>query len=73
MAELPLIRRSLIEHEALVSEAGVPELLRRTGWLKVFRSEESLANAARDLIAPGSMASMAKFSTARRLRRANLI
>ena len=49
MAELPLIRRSLIEHEALVSEAGVPELLRRTGWLKVFRSEASLANAARDL------------------------
>jgi D-amino-acid dehydrogenase len=31
MAELPLIRRSLIEHEALMSEAGVPELLRRTG------------------------------------------
>jgi D-amino-acid dehydrogenase len=45
MAELPLIRRSLIEHEALIAEAGVPELLRRTGWLKVFRSEETLANA----------------------------
>jgi D-amino-acid dehydrogenase len=52
MAELPLIRRSLIEHEALVSEAGVPELLRRTGWLKVFRSEASLANGARDLDGP---------------------
>ena len=49
MAELPLIQRSLIEHEALVSEAGVPELLRRTGWLKVFRFEQTLANAARDL------------------------
>src|SRR6202161_465861 len=49
MAELPLIRRSLIEHEALVSEAGVPELLRRTGWLKVFRSEASIAHAGRDL------------------------
>src|ERR1700680_3861556 len=49
IAELPLIRRSLIEHEALISEAGVPELLRRTGWLKLFRSEETLANAARDL------------------------
>src|ERR1700722_8244495 len=47
MAGLPLIRRSLTEHEALVSEAGVPELLRRTGWLKVFRSEASLANGAR--------------------------
>ena len=49
MAELPLIRRSLIEHEALMAEAGVPELLRRTGWLKLFRSDATLANAARDL------------------------
>ena len=49
MAELPLIRRSLIEHEALIAEAGVPELLRRTGWIKLFRSEQTLANAARDL------------------------
>src|ERR1700735_1655467 len=48
MAELPLIRRSLIEHEALISEAGVPELLRRTGWIKLFRSEASLAAAVRD-------------------------
>jgi D-amino-acid dehydrogenase len=48
MAELPLIRRSLIEHEALVAEAGVPELLRRTGWIKLFRSDATLANAVRD-------------------------
>ena len=43
MAELPLIQRSLVEHEALIAEAGVPELLRRTGWLKLFRSQASLA------------------------------
>ncbi len=49
MAELPLIRRSLPEHEALIAEAGVPQLLRRTGWLKLFRSEASLASAARDV------------------------
>jgi len=49
MAELPLIRRSLVEHEALIAEAGVPELLRRTGWLKLFRSDASLANAVRDV------------------------
>ena len=48
MSEWPLIQRSLVEHEALIAEAGVPELLRRTGWLKVFRSEATLANAARD-------------------------
>jgi D-amino-acid dehydrogenase len=49
MAELPLIQRSLVEHEALIAEAGVPELLRRTGWLKLFRSETNLAKAARDV------------------------
>jgi D-lysine oxidase len=48
MAELPLIRASLIEHEALIAEAGVPELLRRIGWLKLFRRDASLANAVRD-------------------------
>ena len=49
MAELPLIRRSLIEHEALIAEAGVPELLRRTGWIKLFRSEATLAKRCADL------------------------
>src|SRR5271170_7594573 len=49
MAELPLIRRSLIEHEALIAEADVPELLRRTGWIKLFRSEASLSGAVNDL------------------------
>src|ERR1700731_1778709 len=49
MAELPLIRRSLIEHEALMAEAEVPELLRRTGWIKLFRSEATLASAVKDL------------------------
>src|SRR5260221_13996545 len=49
MAELPLIRRSLIEHEALIEEANVPELLRRTGWIKLFRSDATLATAASEL------------------------
>src|SRR5712675_1792709 len=48
MAELPLIRHSLIEHEALIAEAGVPELLRRTGWIKLFSSDATLAKAVRD-------------------------
>src|SRR6202047_485069 len=48
MAELPLIRRSLIEHEALIAEAEVPELLRRTGWIKLFRSDATLAGAVAD-------------------------
>jgi D-amino-acid dehydrogenase len=49
MAELPLIRRSRIEHEALIAEAGVPELLRSTGWIKLFRSDATLATALGDL------------------------
>ena len=48
MAALPLIRRSLIEHEELIAEAGVPELLRRTGWIKMYRSDATLAKAVRD-------------------------
>jgi D-amino-acid dehydrogenase len=48
MAVLPLIRASLIEHEALITEAGVPELLRRSGWIKMYRREATLANAVRE-------------------------
>src|SRR6202035_4721710 len=48
MAVMPLIRRSLIEHEALIAEAGVPELLRRSGWIKMFRQQSTLAGAFRD-------------------------
>ena len=49
MAELPLIQRSLVEHEALIAEANVPELLRRTGWIKLYRSGATLAKAVREL------------------------
>src|SRR6266852_588009 len=48
MAVLPLIQRSLIEHELLMSEANVPELLQRSGWIKLFRSESTLAKAVRE-------------------------
>ncbi|HXO72601.1 MAG TPA: FAD-dependent oxidoreductase [Bradyrhizobium sp.] len=48
VADLPLIRHSLIEHEALIGEAGVPQLLRKTGWIKLFRSEATLAGALHD-------------------------
>jgi len=46
MAVLPLIRQSLAEHETLIVEAGAGELLRRCGWLKLCRSQASLAKAA---------------------------
>jgi D-amino-acid dehydrogenase len=75
MAELPLIRRSLIEHEALMAEAGVPELLRRTGWLKLFRSDATLADAVRDFErakAYGGIAGEVLDSNAIALREPNL-
>jgi D-amino-acid dehydrogenase len=49
MGVLPLIRRSLIEHEALIEEAGAGALLRKDGWIKLFRSETSLAHALKEL------------------------
>src|SRR5258707_14383441 len=48
-AELPLIQRSLVEHEELIAEANVPELLRRTGWIKLYRSDATLAKAVQEL------------------------
>ena len=48
-AALPLIERSLAEHEALIEEAGAPELLRRTGWIKLFRSQASFDEGVTDL------------------------
>src|SRR5258707_2279541 len=48
MAVLPLIRRSLIEHEALIAEAGVPELMRRSGWIKIYRQDAKLGRAEPD-------------------------
>lgn len=48
-AALPLIERSLAEHEALIEQAGTPDLLRRTGWIKLFRSQASLDDGIADL------------------------
>lgn len=43
MAMRPLIENCLSEHEELMAEAGALDLLRKTGWLKLFRSEETFA------------------------------
>ncbi len=44
-ALLPLIEASVTEHEALMRDAGALDLLRRTGWIKLFRSERPFAKA----------------------------
>ena len=41
----PLIERCITEHEALMQEAGIANVLRRTGYLKVYRSAQALAAA----------------------------
>ena len=73
MAELPLIRRSLIEHEALIAEAGVPELLRRSGWIKLLAPTQRLQKRSEILSERSNMGSTARFSMARPLRRASPI
>lgn len=38
----PLFTRAVGEHEALMNEAGATGLLRKTGWLKLYRREDAL-------------------------------
>ena len=57
MAELPLIQRSLIEHEALIAEANVPELLRGPAGSNCFAPRRRLRARCRIWSAPGNMAS----------------
>lgn len=47
-ARRPLIEHSLIEHEALIQQAGAGALIRRTGWIKLFRTQETLAHGVAD-------------------------
>lgn len=48
---LPLIERSVSEHELLMTEAGLLGQLRRTGWIEAFRSRKSLDQAAKNAAA----------------------
>ncbi|WP_229428445.1 NAD(P)/FAD-dependent oxidoreductase [Microvirga pudoricolor] len=42
---LPLIERSVLEHEFLMTQAGLLGQLRRTGWIEVFRDHRSFNQA----------------------------
>jgi len=44
----PLFGRAVAEHEALMGEAGAAHLMRRTGWLKLYRSDATFAATARE-------------------------
>jgi D-amino-acid dehydrogenase len=39
----PLIDLCLVEHEALIAMAGAGDMLRKAGWIKLYRSEATLA------------------------------
>lgn len=48
----PLVERCIVEHEAIMAEAGLLGIVRRTGYMRVFRTapalEEALAKQRRD-------------------------
>jgi D-amino-acid dehydrogenase len=44
-AMLPLVERSITEHEPLLEAAGLMGLVRRTGYLRVFRTQGGLETA----------------------------
>jgi D-amino-acid dehydrogenase len=44
----PLLAAAPDEHAALAAESGVPQLVRKGGWIKVFRSEHGFAETAGD-------------------------
>jgi D-amino-acid dehydrogenase len=45
----PLMARAVAEHQALSLEAGAEHYFRRTGWLKLYRSDAGFAAQAREL------------------------
>ncbi len=42
---LPLVERSINEHEALMTEAGVGDMMRRTGYIRAYRTQVGLDKA----------------------------
>ncbi|PWB82299.1 MAG: amino acid dehydrogenase [Methylocystaceae bacterium] len=45
---LPLVERCLEEHDALIEVSGAGELVRRIGWIKLYRSDRTLAKGMID-------------------------
>jgi D-amino-acid dehydrogenase len=45
----PLFAHAVAEHEALAAEAKAERYFRRTGWLKLYRSDRGFAGVAREL------------------------
>jgi D-amino-acid dehydrogenase len=43
----PIVERSIIEHEALMKEAGIEGMMRRTGYLRLYRNAQALEAATK--------------------------
>ncbi len=41
---LPLIEASVLEHDAIISEAGCKNLIRSRGWIEIYRSPQAFAD-----------------------------
>ncbi len=41
----PLVERCILEHEALMGEAGILGMIRRTGYLRIYRTAEAMDKA----------------------------
>lgn len=48
LAMQPLIERCVLEHDALVEQAGLAHLIRAKGWIEVFRCPRALRRAQRE-------------------------
>ena len=66
----PLIGAAVAEHETMAAEAGAERYLRHTGWLKLYRTDQSFAGVARELelAAKFSASPMCRSMAMRRLR-----
>ena len=45
----PLFARAVAEHEELMLESGATQYLRRTGWMKLYRSDAAFAGLTKEL------------------------
>jgi D-amino-acid dehydrogenase len=48
-ANRPLFARAVAEHEELMQESGALDLLRKTGWIRLYRREKALADLRLEL------------------------
>ncbi len=44
----PLVERCIIEHKALMEDAGVVDMIRETGYLKLFRTQSRMDEFVRE-------------------------